>query len=122
MYEDTMKLLEYGFTNYRTTVIPKGQEFEKDGKVYTVDQDVAVTEDIRGMTAEVGENGQLEIRNSENKVIQTVPLKPVEQNALSADSDELPGILSMNTVLLMLAIMAVTGYVSFKRRMRNKSV
>src|SRR5690606_30271140 len=99
-----------------------GQEFEKDGKVYTVDQDVAVTEDIRGMTAEVGENGQLEIRNSENKVIQTVPLKPVEQNALSADSDELPGILSMNTVLLMLAIMAVTGYVSFKRRMRNKSV
>lgn len=122
MYEDTMKLLEYGFTNYRTTVIPKGQEFEKDGKVYTVDQDVAVTEDIRGMTAEVGENGQLEIRNSENKVIQTVPLKPVEQNALAADSDELPGILSMNTVLLMLAIMAVTGYVSFKRRMRNKSV
>lgn len=123
MYEDTMKLLEYGFNNYRTTVIPKGQEFKKDGKVFTVDRDVAVTEDIRGTTITVGENGHLEIINSENQVIQTVPLKPVQNKAPSAESAKTnPGILSMNTVLLFLAVIAASGYVSFKRKMRNKSV
>lgn len=119
MYDDTKKLLDYGFKNYRTNVIPKNKEFRDGEQVFTPGNDLYVTEDIRGFSMELVKNGKLEIKNSQDKTIQTAQLKPVEKKDPSLEGNDQLGILSMNTVFLLLAVALVTVYLTVKRKVRR---
>lgn len=119
IYGDTEKLLDYGFEHYRTTVIPKGSNFEKDEQKFILKNDAVVTEDIRGTSIAVTKQGELHIKKSDKATIQTVSLEPVvKQTASKEKNTDDSGTLGMNAVFIMAGISLVAG-ILLKRKARS---
>lgn len=47
-YEDTRKLLDFGFSHYKTSTIPKGISFKVKDSIYTAKKSIYFTQNIQG--------------------------------------------------------------------------
>lgn len=76
-YYDTMKLLEYGFNNFRQKTIPANTLLEYAGEEYLVPNDIVYWERDGGTVAyEVGPDGVLYLKDEVGKVLNTFQLTP----------------------------------------------
>lgn len=86
-YFDTMALLDYGFENYKTELINKGEEFESNGKSYVVPDDFYYTIGKDEDRVEfVVENSQLKIINDSREVVTTLELEEIISVAVNKES------------------------------------
>lgn len=119
-YVDTAHLFNYGFKFFRDQTIKQGERFKKASKEYHSDGDILVTEDIRGTTKDLTDNGALLIKNKQGNVLQTVQLKPLElkpaaapKKAVEPKESEQPRFESMAIfgLLFIVAALVVAGTV-----------
>lgn len=65
-YDDTIKLLDYGFENYRTSIIPKETKFMVEDQEYIASDNIAYTHPKNEqLDKEIQEDGTLEIINQD---------------------------------------------------------
>ncbi|SDK06187.1 D-alanyl-D-alanine carboxypeptidase family protein [Sediminibacillus albus] len=65
-YQDAIALLDYGFENFKTSIIPSGKEYvSPDGSSYTVEEDLYFTETKSGAVLNVGNDGTLKIKQND---------------------------------------------------------
>ncbi len=79
IYKDTAALLDYGFENYKTTVIPSTKVFkDKQNNNYFPTNSVYFTHKINEITKQkVTPKGELVITGEDNKVLAATKLNPV---------------------------------------------
>ncbi|WP_010650455.1 D-alanyl-D-alanine carboxypeptidase family protein [Oceanobacillus massiliensis] len=77
-YNDTIKLLDYGFENYRTSIIPKGTKFMVEDQEYIASEKIAYTHPKNEqLSKEINEDGTLEIITQDGVVTASYQLKKV---------------------------------------------
>ncbi len=75
VYDDTIKLLDYGFDHYKTSYIDKDTSFTLDGDKYINPEKRAYTHTLHDQVEkQVTRDGKLSIVNEEEKVIQSYNL------------------------------------------------
>ncbi|MGG3470059.1 D-alanyl-D-alanine carboxypeptidase family protein [Neobacillus pocheonensis] len=74
-YKDTATLFDFGFNHFQNALLKQGEVYRKDQKQYFLDKDTLITEDVKGTTKEVDNNGILLIKNTNGKEVQKVPLQ-----------------------------------------------
>ncbi|ADC48477.1 D-alanyl-D-alanine carboxypeptidase S11 serine type [Alkalihalophilus pseudofirmus OF4] len=79
-YQDTAALFDYGFTRYEPHVIKSDRLFsDESGRKYELENDIYyVMEKGKESTVEVTNEGMLQIKNTEGKVLKEVPLKELK--------------------------------------------
>ncbi|WP_413379638.1 D-alanyl-D-alanine carboxypeptidase family protein [Alkalihalobacillus sp. 1P02AB] len=79
-YQDTMKLLNYGFENYHTKMLPEDKRFQaEDGEELFLENDLYFTQLLdESVDYEVNQRNQLEIKGQEDRTIKRVDLKTVD--------------------------------------------
>ncbi|MFS0752827.1 D-alanyl-D-alanine carboxypeptidase family protein [Oceanobacillus sp. 1P07AA] len=77
-YDDTIKLLDYGFKNYRTSIIPKGTKFMVADQEYIASEKIAYTyPKSEQLSKATKEDGTLEITTQDGIEIASYQLKEV---------------------------------------------
>lgn len=112
IYKDTIKLFDYGFANYKSSQVRKGEEFTSGEVRFKSTADSFLTEPIAESKRSVDLDGVLSIENREGKIIQTVELKPIikkkAEKKETAQKAEQSGVLSLNTffggIIFLLAV------------------
>ncbi|MCM3601563.1 D-alanyl-D-alanine carboxypeptidase [Robertmurraya korlensis] len=75
IYNDTINLLSFGFSNYKTSTIPVNTTFENIKDKYVVTDPLYITEPITGSAIlDVTKEGELAVFDSSNKELQTISL------------------------------------------------
>lgn len=75
-YDDTIKLLDYGFENYRISTIPKGTTFKVENQEYVVPKKITYTDQTNEkLTKNTKEDGTLEIVTPDEVVIASYQLE-----------------------------------------------
>lgn len=118
-YEDTMRLLDYGFENFRTaTVLGKGQTIPYKGKVYTVSRDVYGTVPTNErFHVSLNDDLKLEISTESGMVSQVDPQFTNEKPLISITEFNLERFLSFS--LWAMFAFALGGFLyTFIRRVR----
>lgn len=76
VYDDTVRLFDYGFAHYKTGFIPKGATFTANGDEYKVKEDFYYTQKIdEHVSKEVSDKGILNIKNENQELIAALPLE-----------------------------------------------
>ncbi|MGA9226831.1 MAG: D-alanyl-D-alanine carboxypeptidase family protein [Mesobacillus sp.] len=125
IYDDTIKLFDYGFANFKSSQIRKGEEFIS-GKLRFISQaDTFLTEPIAEGKRSVDSDGVLSIEKGEGKVIQTVELKPIIKKKLEVKNTtqkaEQSGVLSLNSIVGgILLLLAASVLVLNRKQKRNR--
>ncbi|RSK26595.1 D-alanyl-D-alanine carboxypeptidase [Bacillus sp. HMF5848] len=125
IYKDTMKLLDYGFTNFKTSVIPKGtiyiQNEEKfrttDDIMYTYSKNEHVTKHLHedGTLDVVGEDGSIissfKLETDSEKKIKNDEVKgsSIIQNADVSEKEEYP-------YIYMMLFLFAAGFIYYKKK------
>jgi serine-type D-Ala-D-Ala carboxypeptidase (penicillin-binding protein 5/6) len=79
VYNDTEKLIAYGFNGFRHSILKKDKIFKnKDNEFYLLD-DTVITEPVTNPIINVNKQGILTIENNKGQVIQSVELKRKEE-------------------------------------------
>ncbi|MDZ5474511.1 D-alanyl-D-alanine carboxypeptidase family protein [Bacillus sp. 31A1R] len=90
IYKDTMTLLDYGYTHYRTSSLEKDTEYRHGDEKFVLEKDTIVTVPIEGPILNVSAAGELFIQNDHEVIIQTIPLTPlVKEEAVVAKAEPL---------------------------------
>jgi serine-type D-Ala-D-Ala carboxypeptidase (penicillin-binding protein 5/6) len=74
-YDDTARLFDYGFKNFKLSIVKQGEIYKKDDKEFFPEVDTLITESINGTIKEVNNEGTLSIKNKNGQVLQLVTLK-----------------------------------------------
>ncbi|GAA0464104.1 D-alanyl-D-alanine carboxypeptidase family protein [Alkalibacillus silvisoli] len=135
-YSDTEALINYGFENYETNEIQRGELIEDhDGQEYKVEENLYFTTEVdEDWTTQVDENGELKIKNEDDLVILEKPLRTVaeiegegdpKESQIAMGASELPNEDDSYTFLLIsliiLTILALfTTFTVRKRRKRDR--
>lgn len=78
IYKDTVKLLDYGFANFKSSVIKDKTVFKKNSIPYQVIGNQQITEELNGETSKtVTGNGELQLTSSTGRVLQSIKLKMI---------------------------------------------
>ncbi|WP_407272979.1 D-alanyl-D-alanine carboxypeptidase family protein [Radiobacillus sp. PE A8.2] len=78
-YNDTIKLLDYGFENFETSSISKGTTFTLNKQEYIAPKRMFYTHSLNEkVSKKVNDNGSLEIINEDGNIISSHPLNKVE--------------------------------------------
>lgn len=78
VYDDTIKLLDYGFEQYETSSIPKGTKFIIEDNEFKTMKDFYYTHKIgENVIKSVNKDGMFEIVNENQEVIASLQLKNV---------------------------------------------
>ncbi|MGG1674594.1 D-alanyl-D-alanine carboxypeptidase family protein [Neobacillus sp. NRS-1170] len=86
-YKDTAALFDFGFKHFQNAILKQGEIYQKDQKQYYLDKDTVITEDVKGATKEVAQNGILLIKNTKGQMVQEVPLHYKEPKTVSKKTD-----------------------------------
>ncbi|UOQ94378.1 D-alanyl-D-alanine carboxypeptidase [Halobacillus shinanisalinarum] len=93
-YNDTMKLLEYGFGNFETSSIPKGTTFVGEGTDYITSKKLYFTHPLNEQVKkEVKEDGSLHITDQNGKILSSFQLSEINN-----DTEDVRQAKSMSTV------------------------
>ncbi|MBS4189612.1 D-alanyl-D-alanine carboxypeptidase [Bacillus sp. FJAT-49705] len=75
IYNDTKNLFDYGFNQFKHSIISKSDEFITEGKSYTTGlKDVMVTVPKSSYEKKITADGKLNFTNAEGEIIQTIQL------------------------------------------------
>lgn len=90
-YEDTKKLLDYGFNNFKTSTLRKGETFYSEDIEYILPETLNVTLPKKAqLRYELSNTGDLKIVNKEGDVQETFPLEKVDINKNEVKKASLP--------------------------------
>jgi len=79
-YNDTIKLLDYGFENYTTSYIDEGTIFKGDDKKFVTADKIAYTHPLNAqMDEQIGKDGSLKIINQDGSILDSFTLDKVGQ-------------------------------------------
>ncbi|WP_208590798.1 D-alanyl-D-alanine carboxypeptidase family protein [Gracilibacillus suaedae] len=79
IYDDTINLLNYGFDHYETSYIAEDTSFNLEGDQYITPEKLAYTHLLNNeVEKQVTSNGELDIVNNDEKVIQSFKLNKIE--------------------------------------------
>ncbi|QOR66131.1 D-alanyl-D-alanine carboxypeptidase [Cytobacillus suaedae] len=119
IYKDTAKLLDYGFENFKTTIIPSTKVFkDKQNNNYYPTHSVYFTQKIDEITKQkVTPEGELLVWGEDNKVLAATKLNPVAKLSnrpvatLAATTIEKEPEESKNYVLISSLIIVTVGLI-----------
>ncbi|WNS73508.1 D-alanyl-D-alanine carboxypeptidase family protein [Bacillus sp. DTU_2020_1000418_1_SI_GHA_SEK_038] len=81
VYEDTKRLLDYGFEQFKHSYISKSDIFQTEGRTYTTDErDVMITIPTSSYQKHLTSNGQLRLTSQNGDLIQSVSLVEKKEN------------------------------------------
>lgn len=123
IYDDTIKLFDYGFSNFKSSQVKKGEVFTSGKRQFISSADTFLTEPIDEGKRTVDSNGVLNIENREGKVIQTVELKPIIKKKLevknTAQKAEQSGVLSLNSIVGGILLLFAVGVLVLNRKQKR---
>lgn len=86
VYNDTIKLLDYGFSHYKTSIIPKDTVFTMNENKFIVEKDFYYTYLLKDKVVKrVSENGILKILNSKNELLTSIKLAKIEEISVKSE-------------------------------------
>ncbi|MBS8264460.1 D-alanyl-D-alanine carboxypeptidase [Mesobacillus boroniphilus] len=123
IYEDTIKLFDYGFTAFKTSQISKGETFTNGNLKFKASKDLLLTEPIEKGKRVVDKDGILRIENEDGEIIQSIELKPLigkkPEVKKTAPEPKQSGLLSVNTILGAVVIVAAAGLWMVNRKQKK---
>lgn len=124
IYEDTIKLFDYGFTGFKSSQIRKGETFTNGVLKFKASNDLLLTEPIENGERVVDEKGILKLVNKEGKIVQSIELKPLieekpEENKEAPPEPEQSGLLSANAILAAVVLGAAAGVWVINRKQKK---
>jgi serine-type D-Ala-D-Ala carboxypeptidase (penicillin-binding protein 5/6) len=124
IYNDTIKLFDYGFANYRTYQVRKNEEFASGELRFKLRSDSFLTEPIEEGRRSINPEGVMSIQNGEGMIIQSVELTPLVNKKTevsdTSETTEQSGILSsLNSVLVGILFLLAAGVWTFNRKQKR---
>lgn len=124
IYDDTIKLFDYGFTHFKSSVLKKGEVFTNNNHRFQADEDSYLTEPVNGGERTISSNGVLKIQNEKGLTIQRGALEEVktEQPKVkkTPQKPEKNGLLSNSVLGGGIFLLAAAGWVLGKKQKRNR--
>ncbi|WP_251025954.1 D-alanyl-D-alanine carboxypeptidase family protein [Bacillus sp. ISL-47] len=129
-YDDTRKLLDFGFSHFKTSSLPKGTSFKVNDDFYTAKKTLYFTQNIQGdaqnsMTVD----GSLEILKPSKKFLSDLQdvdsiKKTNETKEIVKESKEQNGKKGVNEVYLLgiALISAIAAFIVIKIRINKKTI
>jgi serine-type D-Ala-D-Ala carboxypeptidase (penicillin-binding protein 5/6) len=87
-YNDTVKLIEYGFSSFKHRIIKQNELFTVHKKEYYLKNDIVVTEHVNTSEESISEQGMLEIVNN-GQVSQSIQLEVKEPKPIKVTKEKL---------------------------------
>nr|WP_179596075.1 D-alanyl-D-alanine carboxypeptidase family protein [Neobacillus niacini] len=87
-YNDTVKLMEYGFSSFKHRIIKQNELFTIHKKEYYSKNDIVVTEHVNTSEESISEQGMLEIVNN-GQVSQSIQLEVKEPKPIKVTKEKL---------------------------------
>ena len=87
-YKDTVKLIEYGFSNFKHRIIKQNELFTMPKKDYYPKNDIVITEHVNTSVESITEQGILEIVNN-GQVSQSIQLEVKEPKQIKVKKEKL---------------------------------
>lgn len=128
-YDDTVKLLDYAFTNFKLVSIPIGKEYLSNNSAFVLKDvysfPILNNEDI---IEEITNEGILVVKNQYQELVVSFPLKKIQkpglnqdiQNSNNKDENFTPANKSyLLAIIAILAIFLFSRFSKYKRRLRN---
>ncbi|WP_210365168.1 D-alanyl-D-alanine carboxypeptidase family protein [Bacillus sp. REN3] len=123
IYDDTIQLFDFGFANFKTSIIKKGEEFKTANKKFRANQAVFVTEPIVQAERKVSPEGMLTIKGKNGKAIQKLQLDEVANKRSevkkTSRKPEQNGILPMNPVIGGGVFLMAAGFWVLNRKQKK---
>lgn len=92
IYNDTINLMSFGLSSYKSTILPTETTFKKNKDKFVLTESLYITEPIEGAVVEVNSEGELSVQDRSKAVIQTIPLEKykikVSKNSLLANEQD----------------------------------
>lgn len=124
IYQDTIKLFDFGFMNFKSAFIPRGETFTTGEKKYATKEAIFVTEPIGITERRVSPDGMLMINDGNGEVIHELQLKEVLEKKKvvekSSGKPEQNAIVPMNSVLGGGIFLLALALWTLNRRQRRK--
>ncbi|MFT9596466.1 D-alanyl-D-alanine carboxypeptidase family protein [Mesobacillus sp.] len=125
IYEDTSKLFDFGFANFHSVQIRKGEKFNSGNLKFKAGDNLYLTEPNLQGNRVVDEDGVLRIENGSGETIQSVELKPLIEKKpevkKTTGQPEQSGMLSMNTLLgAALFTLAAIAWLLNRKQKKNR--
>ncbi len=124
IYEDTIKLFDYGFAAFKSSQIRKGETFTSGNLKFKASEDLLVTEPVEKGKRIVDKDGILRIQNGKGEIIQAIELKPLFGKKPEAKTETAPepkqsGLLSVNTILGVVVLVGAAGVWMVNRKQKK---
>ncbi len=124
IYEDTIKLFDYGFAAFKSSQIRKGETFTSGNLKFKASEDLLVTEPVEKGKRIVDKDGILRIQNGKGEIIQAIELKPLIGKKPEAKTETAPepkqsGLLSVNTILGVVVLVGAAGVWMVNRKQKK---
>lgn len=124
VYEDTQKLLDYGFEQFKHSYISNSDIFQKEGKTFTTDDhNVMITIPTTTFQKHLTSSGQLQLTNQNGDLIQSVSLVERKENKKEAahqiidqTTNETMGYYGKYAMVLLMIGVLMIGLRKFKKR------
>jgi serine-type D-Ala-D-Ala carboxypeptidase (penicillin-binding protein 5/6) len=124
IYEDTIKLFDYGFSHFKSSQLKKGEVFTKDKQKFIAEADAFLSEPVNGSQKSVTTEGVLKIQDASGDVVQQVELEEIDPEQpkvkKAASEPEKNGLFSNSVLGGFLFLLAVTAWILNKRLRRNR--
>ncbi|XJZ25800.1 D-alanyl-D-alanine carboxypeptidase family protein [Bacillota bacterium Lsc_1132] len=119
IYNDTIHLLDYGFTGFQHNTLTKSDIFEYGKQEFFPENNALYTEPIQGAKKEVNKKGLLSIKDQQGQTIQTVQLTAKEKKP-SLNNKPITGQTYHLNAIYGIAIFALVGLgVGLRRKFTN---
>jgi serine-type D-Ala-D-Ala carboxypeptidase (penicillin-binding protein 5/6) len=123
IYEDTIKLFDFGFAAFKSSQISKGETFTSGNLKFKAGEDLFLTEPIEKGKREVDKDGMLRIENEDGEIIQSIELKPLIGKKPEVKQTEpepkQSGMISVNTILGAVVLVAAAGLWMVNRKQKK---
>lgn len=125
IYQDTISLMDYGFINFKTSLIKKNELFKKGDKKFITSSDSYLTEPIGQEKRRIDETGLLSVEDQDGKTIQFIELEAVEKKKSAVNKTtrvpEQSGVFPVNQAVGGTIVMAaIGGWLLNKRQKRER--
>jgi len=124
IYEDTAKLFDYGFAAFKSSQIKQGETFASGNLKFKASENLLFTESIENGKRVVDKDGILKSYNKDGEIIQSIELNPLigkkpEVKKEAAPVPEQSGLLSVNTLLGAIVLLAAAGVWMVNRKQKK---
>ena len=117
IYNDTIHLLDYGFSQFQHETLTKNDAFQFGKQTFLPSSDLMITEPIQGAKKVLNKKGLLSIKNKEGETIQTIQLaKKTVKPTMNSKSNPIKGPEYHLSAFYGIAIFALVGIVISLRR------